>query len=73
MDQYPHIFLNFYMPGGLHVYKPGRTGLRSAMIFNFFKNQDQITLSVIVHLQFVLPNYGTISPLTLGNVILYLS
>ena len=35
-------------------------------------NQDQITLLVIVHLQFVLPNYGTISPLTLRTVVLYL-
>ena len=41
-------------------------------IFIFFRNQDQITLLVIVHLQFVLPNYGTISPLTLRTVVLYL-
>ena len=38
----------------------------------FFRNQDQITLLVIVHLSFVLPNYRIISPLTLRTVILYL-
>ena len=66
MDQHPHIFLNFYM----FTYLAALDFV--LQIFIFFRNQDQITLLVIVHLQFVLPNYGTISPLTLRTVVLYL-
>ena len=66
MDQDPHIFLNFLMITNLAVLDC------VPQIFIFFRHQDQITLSVIVHLPFVLPNYGTISPPTLRTVILYL-
>ena len=66
MDQHPHIFLNFYMITNLAVLDC------VPQIFIFCRNQDQITLSVIVHLPFVHPNYGTISPLTLRTVVLYL-
>ena len=66
MDQHPRIFLNFYVFTKLAVLDC------VLQIFIFFRNQDQITPSAIVHLPFVLPNYGTISPLTLRTVVLNL-
>ena len=49
----------------------GKTVVEHVNSMRWFRNQDQITPLVIVHLQFVLPNYGTISPLTLRTVLLY--
>ena len=66
INQHP-IFLNFYMITNAAVLDC------VPQIFIFFRNQDQITLSVIVHLPFVLLNYGTISPLILRTVVLYLT